>query len=208
MRPLPTRDLYVVESESRIRDSLSSALALEGYHVVAFTEAKSFIAAARAKVPAGVVLDLHLPDLSGLAVLDELDAPQYPAPIVMLSADHNIACVVKAVKSGAFDYLLKPIEIACVVRSMSHAIEFFSRSRGEANARQARLDFPGSTLLTLRERAVLAEIAGGSTNKETGRRLCISARTVEAHRARAMEKIGAKNATHMMRIVLGAGAPV
>jgi two-component system, LuxR family, response regulator FixJ len=204
---LSTRNLYVVDSDSRVRDALSSALALAGYHVVAFSEARTFIAAARARPPAGVVLDLHLPDQSGLTVLDELNARQYPAPILMLSADHDISCVVRAVKSGAFDYLLKPVEVACVVDTVTSAIEIFGRGTGDANARQARFDFPGSTLLTLRERAVLAEIAGGSTNKEAGRRLCISARTVEAHRARAMDKIGAKNATQMMRIVLGASAP-
>jgi two-component system response regulator FixJ len=206
LRPLPTSELYVVESDSPTRDALSSAFALAGYHVVAFAEAKAFIAAARVRTPAGVLLDFHMPDQSGLIVLDELDARQYPAPILVISADGNIACAVKAVKNGAFDYLVKPLDVAGVVASVAKAIEDFGKGRGNSDDRHARLEFPGSALLTLRERAVLAEIAGGSTNKETGRRLCISARTVEAHRARAMEKIGAKNAMHMMRIVLGADA--
>jgi FixJ family two-component response regulator len=206
LRRFSTSEIYVAESDSQLRDALSSAFALAGYHVVVFTEAKAFIAAARARTPAGVVLDVHLPDQSGLGVLDQLDARQYPAPILMTSTDSNIACAVKAVRSGAVDYLVKPIEVARVVESVNSAIAAFGKSRGDIDAQQARFDFPGSALLTLRERAVIAEIAGGSTNKETGRRLCISARTVEAHRARAMEKIGARNATHMMRIVLGAGA--
>lgn len=200
----PASELYVVESDSRMRDSLSSAFALAGYHVVAFAEAKTFIATARLRAPAGVVLDFHLPDRSGLGVLDELDAKQYPAPILMTSADSNIACAVKALKNGAFDYLVKPFDVAGVVVSVAKAIQDFGRIRGHSESRQARLEFAGWELLTSREKTVLTEIAGGSTNKETARRLCISTRTVEAHRARAMEKIGAKNAMHMMRIVLGA----
>ncbi|MDO8878815.1 MAG: response regulator [Pseudolabrys sp.] len=202
----PTSELYVVESDSRMRDSLSSAFALAGYHVVAFAEAKTFIAAARMRTPAGVVLDFHLPDRSGLVVLDELDAKQYPAPILMTSANSNIACAIKAVKNGAFDYLVKPFDVAGVVASVAKAIQDFGKVRGHSEGRHARLEFNGSELLTSRERTVLTEIAGGSTNKETARRLCISTRTVEAHRARAMEKIGAKNAMHMMRIILGADA--
>jgi two-component system, LuxR family, response regulator FixJ len=199
-------DLYVVESDSRTRDALSAAFTLAGYHVVVFREARTFIAAARLTTPCGVVLGYHLPDQCGLVVLDELDAKQYPAPILMISADDSIACAVRAVKNGAFDYLLKPIEAASVVESVANAIAVFGKNKGARDPRNAMLEFPGSSLLTVRERAVLSEIAGGATNKEAGRRLCISARTVEAHRARAMEKIGARNTTHMMRIVLGADA--
>lgn len=206
MRPLPTSDLYVVESDSLTRDALSSALALAGYHVVAFAEARPFVAQARGKRPAGVILDCDLPGQSSLRVLDELGAKQYPAPILVTSADRDIACAIKAVKNGAFDYLLKPFDTARVVESVTSAIEAFGKSRGHDEVRLAGADFPGSLLLTARERAVVAEIAGGATNKEAGRRLCISPRTVEAHRASAMEKIGARNAVHMIRIVLGADA--
>jgi len=78
-----------------------------GYRVSVFADAESFLTAARAGVPAGVLLDLHLPDKSGLDALKELNAQHYPAPIFIISVDGDVAGVVEAVKNGAFDYMLK-----------------------------------------------------------------------------------------------------
>jgi two-component system response regulator FixJ len=203
MRFLPTSELFVVDNDASIRDGLSSAFALAGYHVVGFAEAKTFIAAARVKAPAGVLLDLHLPDKSGMAVLEELNARDYPAPILMISGDDNIACAVKAVKNGAFDYLVKPFDANAIVAYVRNAIAVFAHGRCNCNeAADVRFNFSGYQLLTRREREVLAEIVDGATNKEAARRLRVSMRTIEAHRARVMEKIGARNTAHMMRIVL------
>jgi two-component system response regulator FixJ len=200
---LPTSELFVVDSDAATRDALSSAFALAGYHVIGFAEAKAFIAAARAKVPVGVLLGLHLSDKSGLAVLEELNAKQYPAPIFIISGDDSAACAVKAVKSGAFDYLVKPFEVEAMVASVRSAIVAFAKGRVSSDeADNLRHEFSGCKLLTPREREVLAEIVAGATNKEAGLRLSVSMRTIEAHRARLMEKIGARNTAHMMRIVL------
>lgn len=203
MQILPTGELFVVDNDAAIRDVLSSAFALAGYHVVGFAEAKTFIAAARVKAPAGVLLDLHLPDKSGLAVLEELNARQYPAPILIISNDDSVACAVKAVKNGAFDYLVKPIDVRAIVACVGNAIAAFAKGTSYINETDGILiGFSGLDLLTPREREVLAHIVAGATNKEAGRNLSISTRTIEAHRARVMEKIGARNAAHMMRIVL------
>ena len=204
MQFLPTSVLFVVDSDAATRDALSSAFALAGYHVVGFAEAKTFIAAARVKAPAAVLLDLHLPDKSGLAVLEELNARDYPAPILMISDDDNTACAVKAVKNGAFDYLVKPFDSHAIVACVRNAIAAFANDKGKSDeTTDLQFDFSGYKLLTRREREVLKEIVAGATNKEAGRRLCVSMRTIEAHRARLMGKIGARNAAHMMRIVLG-----
>jgi FixJ family two-component response regulator len=155
-------------------------------------------------VPACVLLDLHLPDKSGVAVLKELNAHSYPAPIFIITGDGGVSSAVDAVKNGAFDYLVKPLDARAIVARINGAITAFSPDRFEnANDRNgALLDFPGRTLLTPRECEVLAEIAGGASNKEAGRRLGISPRTVEVHRARIMDKIGARNAADLVRIVL------
>ena len=204
MKFLPTSELFVVDSDTAVRDALSSTFALAGYHVVGFAEAKTFIAAARVKAPAGVLLDLHLPDKSGMAVLEELNARDFPAPILMISGDDNIACAVKAVKNGAFDYLVKPFDAHAIVACVKRAIAAFANDRGKSNdTADIRFNFSGYKLLTQREREVLAEIVAGATNKEAGLHLSVSMRTIEAHRARLMGKIGARNTAHMMRIVLG-----
>lgn len=200
---LGTRNLFIVDDDPMMRDALSIVFTLAGYGVVVFADAETFLAAARTRVPACVLLDLHLPDKSGVAVLKELNAHNYPAPVFIITGDGDVSSAVEAVKSGAFDYLVKPLDARAIVARVNGAIAAFSdRFENADDGSGALIDFPGRRLLTPRECEVLAEIAGGASNKEAGRRLGISPRTVEVHRARIMDKIGARNAADLVRIVL------
>jgi len=201
-----TRNLFIVDDDPMMRDALSIVFTLAGYRVIVFADAETFLAAARAGVPACVLLDLHLPDKSGVAVLKELNAHSYPAPVFIITGDGDVSSAVEAVKSGAFDYLVKPLDARAIVARVNGAIAAFSdRLENTNDGSGALIDFPGRRLLTPRECEVLAEIAGGASNKEAGRRLGISPRTVEVHRARIMDKIGARNAADLVRIVLSGG---
>lgn len=203
---LPARELFVVDDDAAMRDALAGALTIVGYRVSVFADAMSFMAAARLKAPAGVLLDLHLPDKSGLDVLKELNARNFPAPIFIITGDSDVACAVEAVKNGAYDYILKPFESRDIANRLGAAITVYAKRDTAANGRNGiGVEFPGYTRLTPREREVLAQIAAGASNKEAGRRLGISPRTIEVHRARIMEKIGARNAADLVRIVLGGG---
>jgi len=199
-------DLFIVDDDAMMRDALSVVFTLAGYRVTGFVDGETFLAVASDRTPAAVLLDLHLPGKSGLVVLRELDARSYPAPIFIVTGDGDVSSAVEAVKSGAFDYLVKPLDARSIVARVRSAVAAFARRDGTAAGRIALpADFPGQNLLTPREREVLTQIAEGASNKEVGRRLGISPRTVEVHRARLMGKIGARNAADLVRIVLSSG---
>ena len=198
-------DLFVVDDDA-MRDALSVVFTLAGYRVTGFVDGETFLAVASARTPAAVLLDLHLPAKSGLTVLKELDARSYPAPIFMVTGDGDVSSAVDAMKSGAFDYLVKPLDARSIVARVRSAVTAFAKRDGSAAGKTGLpLDFPGQSRLTPREREVLTQIAKGASNKEAGRRLGISPRTVEVHRSRIMEKIGARNAADLVRIVLSGG---
>ncbi|MGB9054893.1 MAG: response regulator [Pseudolabrys sp.] len=203
-------DLFIVDDDAMMRDALSVVFTVAGYRVTGFVDGETFLAAARARTPAAVLLDLHLPAKSGLAVLKELDARTYPAPIFIVTGDGDVSSAVEAVKSGALDYLVKPLDARSIVTRVRSAVTVFGRHDGSTAGKIGlSIDFPGQSLLTPREREVLTLVAEGASNKEVGRRLGISPR-VEVHRAHIMEKICARNAADLVRIVLSSsdGCPL
>jgi FixJ family two-component response regulator len=203
---LTSEDVFVVDDDPLVLNALTIMLSRAGYKVTGFAEGASFLAAAKSRTPACIVLDVHMPGQSGLDILKELNAQQYPAPIFMISGIGDIPMAVEAIKHGAFDFIEKPFDATTVVTRVREAVDAWTRRAGQANGAEALPKaFPGNDLLTSRERDVLGQIASGLSNKEAGRELGISPRTIEVHRARIMEKLGAKNAADLVRIVLTEG---
>ena len=207
-KKLSRGDVYVVDDDDIARESLEVIFTVAGYRVTGFSDGQSFLSAAAICAPRCIILDVHMPLLSGIDILKAIQAPKYPVPIFILSGDADIALAVEAIKGGAFDYIVKPFEAQNIVERIAKAIEgqrFVPSRRPVPEHVRPAIEFPGRNLLTPRESEVLAEIAGGYSNKEAGRRLGISPRTIEVHRARIMAKLGARNAADLVRIVL-AGA--
>jgi two-component system response regulator FixJ len=199
---LRSGEVFIVDDDPLVLNALSVVLSREGYQVTGFAEGASFLAAARARTPTCIILDVQMPGQSGLDILKELNAQQYPAPIFIISGVGDIPMAVEAIKSGALDFIEKPFDAATVVTRVREAVEAWARRAQRGSVDILSKTFPGHDLLTSRERDVLGQIAAGSSNKQAGRELGISPRTIEVHRARIMEKLGAKNAADLVRIVL------
>lgn len=196
-------EIFVVDDDPGVRAALSAVFSREGYRVTCFVDGPSFLAAARARTPACIVLDVHIPGRSGLEVLKELDAQNYATPIFMMSGQGDIPMAVDAVKNGALDFIEKPFRGSDVVARVREAIEALVRRRTNDEVANLEFNIPADREpLTPRECEVLAQFVAGASNKEAGRQLGISPRTIEVHRARIMEKLGARNIADVIRIVM------
>ncbi len=198
-------EIFVVDDDPAVRDMLSMVLSSGGYSVICFADGAALLAVARTRTPACMLLDVHIPGKSGLDILRELHGEDYPAPIFMISGQGDIAMAVSAIKNGALDFIEKPFRGSEIVARLDEAIAAYARRQAESSAsKTASLHFPGREPLTRREREVLEQFTSGASNKEAGRHLGISPRTIEDHRANIMKKLGARNAADLIRIVMTA----
>jgi FixJ family two-component response regulator len=198
-------EIFVVDDDPAVRETLSLVLTAGGYQVICFADGAALLAVARSRTPACILLDVHIPGKSGLDILRELHGEDYPAPIFMISGQGDIAMAVRAIKNGALDFIEKPFRGSEIVERLNDAIGAYQRRQAENSTPEiASLHFPGREPLTRREREVLEQFTGGASNKEAGRTLGISPRTIEDHRANIMKKLGARNAADLIRIVMTA----
>jgi two-component system response regulator FixJ len=202
MLPFAIQDgpVVVVDDDPSVRDALLLLLKIDGFEATAFTDGESFLESLRSFKPSCIVLDLQLPGRSGLAVLKQLADMRFAPPVFVISGRSDIPMAVEAMKLGAADFFEKPFSAGVMIDRVREAVLNYRRSL--VGGIDGLADFPGLALLTRRERDVLAQVSHGASNKEAGRRLGISPRTIEVHRARIMDKLGARNAADLMRIVL------
>ena len=204
-KPASRGEIFVVDDDPAVRDTLSMVLQAAGYEVICFADGAALLAVARNRTPACMLLDVHIPGKSGLDILRELHGEDYPAPIFMISGQGDIAMAVSAIKNGALDFIEKPFRGSEIVARLNEAIDAYVRRQKQTPpSNVTTLHFPGREPLTRREREVLEQFTAGASNKEAGRHLGISPRTIEDHRANIMKKLGAKNAADLVRIVMTA----
>src|ERR1043165_8449255 len=146
-----TREVFIVDDDPLVLNALSVVLSREGYQVSGFGEGASFLAAARARTPTCIILDVQMPGQSGLDILKELNAQQYPAPIFIISGVGDIPMAVDAIKNGAFDFFEKPCDATTVVTRVREAVEASSRRAQQSGGEALPAAFPGHELLTSRE---------------------------------------------------------
>jgi FixJ family two-component response regulator len=202
---VPRGEIFVVDDDPAVRETLSMVLSAGGYQVICFADGAALLAVARSRTPSCILLDVNIPGKSGLDILKELHGEDYPAPIFIISGQGDIAMAVDAIKSGALDFIEKPFRGSEIVARLDEAIGAYARRQADGSASDiSSLHFPGKEPLTRREREVLEQFTAGASNKEAGRHLGISPRTIEDHRANIMKKLGARNAADLIRIVMTA----
>lgn len=194
--------VYVVDDDEAIRTLWIWLMQTNGMDVQTFASATDFIDGYRPHEPACLVLDLHLPGMSGLELQEYLKGRGIEIPILFVSAHGNVPTAVSAIKGGAVDFIQKPFSYKEVLQVIRRTFEREAELR-EKRQRQSQLAERLASL-TERERAVMQRVIEGKQNKVIAGELNISVKTVEFHRARVMEKTGADSVAALVQLTLNA----
>ena len=195
-----SRSVYVVDDDEAMRDSLRWLLESAGYRVASFASAERFLAALRPNDAACLVLDVRMPGLTGLELQQELNRRGAALPIVFITGHGDVPMAVDALKSGAFHFLEKPFQGERLLELIEQAST--QRTPAEAERAQRRCAAARLATLTQREREVMDLVVLGRKNKQIAETLGISVKTVEAHRARAMEKMDVSSLAELVQATL------
>jgi two-component system response regulator FixJ len=192
--------IYIVDDDEAVRDSLSLLLEARGYTVRSFASAPQFLAAAPSLRPGCLIADIRMPDMDGLELQRRLAEQAFPLPLIVITGHGDVPLAVRAMKAGAIDFIEKPFTAETILNSTAVALDRLAEPRDRDPTAAARL-----ALLTPREREVLLGLLAGLPNKSIAYDLAISPRTVEIHRARIMDKMGARSLSELIRTSLAAG---
>jgi FixJ family two-component response regulator len=195
------RLVHILDADPAICEALSVLFRLEGFQTAFSVDVPSFFAALERRRPDVVVLNQRVGLDDGLAVLRRIKAMRTGTPVFVLEDNPQVETAVMAMKAGASDVVTKPIDTEYLLRTVRDALRQ-DIHLGAIEGGRRLVEVRGFSQLTAREREVLQLITNGQSNKEAGRLLGISPRTIEVHRARVMEKLGARNTADLMRIVL------
>ena len=189
--------IHLIDDDAAVRDSLALLIATVGLRVTAWADPLDFLARFDRQAIGAIVLDVRMPGLGGLAVLERLRAEGVDQPVIMLTGHGTVELCRRAFKSGAAEFLEKPVDDERLIEALQVAVRQHVRSRERHQTdREAR---ERVRQLSEREREVLGLIVEGLTNKEIGRALALSPRTVETHRANLFAKLGAESLAQLIR---------
>lgn len=195
--------VYLVDDDAAALDSIAALLTVCGFVPRTFSSGQQFLASARGLPPGCVVSDVRMPELDGLAMLEQLNRLKLPFAVVFVTGHGDIRTAVRAIRAGAVDFVEKPIDGGVLVNAIRIAQEELTGSGGQdirSESSLARL-----AQLTPREKDVFARLVAGMPNKVIAQDLGISPRTVEFHRSRVMAKMHARSLSALIRLGLAAG---
>jgi two-component system, LuxR family, response regulator FixJ len=198
MNRVPT--VHVVDDDDAVRSSLRLLLKSVGLPTIAYESARDFLAGYDPEQPGCLVLDVRMPGMSGPELQEELNRRGAMIPVIFVTGHGDIPMAVEAMQHGAFDFLQKPFRDQDLITRVQKALELDAQNRAEL--REASLIRGRYDSLTPREREVFQLVTEGKANKVMAGDLGVSQRTVEIHRARVMEKMGARSLAQLVRMAM------
>ena len=196
----PTSTVFIVDDDDAVRKSLTLLLQSAGVTVEAFASAREFLERYDPYVPGCVVLDVRMPEMTGLELQEYLNVHGAIIPVIFITGHGDVPMAVEAMRHGAHDFLQKPFLDQDLLDRVRHALDHDSSNRIRLQQHDAIKERLIS--LTPREREILDLVTSGKPNKVMAAQLGVSQRTVEIHRARVMEKMGASSLAQLVRMVM------
>jgi FixJ family two-component response regulator len=193
--------VYVVDDDESVRHSICLLLKAHGYTAVPCEGAQQFLDTWEQEAPSCVLLDIRMPDMSGLDLQDLMNRRKMRCPVIVLTGHGDVPAAVRSMKAGAIDFIEKPADEDHLLAAIEQAALFLSDQPAPVlppDEVARRL-----SLLTVREREVLDHLVMGKINKQIAQELGISQRTVEVHRSRIREKLEARGLADMVRLMSG-----
>ncbi len=190
------RTVCVVDDDPDVRDSLQMLLGRSGYRILAFESARGFLQAGIKATDTCVLADIRMPEMDGLALQREINRTIPGLPVIIMTGHGDVPLAVQAMKAGAIEFLEKPFEKATLLDAIESA---FRHVKVATEFAKPHPEQRPDRSLTDREKEVFDLLVEGQQNKVIAHKLGISTRTVEVHRARVMEKLGARNLADLVK---------
>jgi two-component system, LuxR family, response regulator FixJ len=200
---LAERRVYIVDDDEAVRDSLSVLLESKAFAVRSFASALEFLGAAPSLPTGCLIVDIRMPEMDGLELQRHLVERSHDFPLIVITGHGDVPLAVRAMKAGAIDFIEKPFALEAILDSVEVALLRLTTSDEEDPAKVAAA--AKLALLSPRELQVLEGLLAGLPNKTIAYDLAISPRTVEIHRARVMDKMGARSLSELIRLAMAAG---
>ena len=195
--------IYIVDDDADVCRALSRLLRSAGYRTRTFNSAAEFLAGHDPEPPGCIILDLTMPGLDGFEVQATLAHSGSLRPIIFLTGNGSIAMTVTAMRAGAVNFLVKPVEEPRLFEAVEEALRIDAAGRDHGRFRRALVERLGT--LTPREREVLEHVVRGRLNKQIAADLGTVEKTIKVHRARVMHKMGARSLAELVHLASSAG---
>jgi two-component system, LuxR family, response regulator FixJ len=192
--------VYIVDDDDGMRRALDTLLSTVGYRTAPFSRPSEFLLKYRTGLSGCLVLDIRMPEMSGLELQQQLNNMGSMCPIIFITGHGDVPMAVQAMKEGAFEFIQKPFRDQDLLDCINHAMKQDDENRGN-QARRADI-LKKQESLTPRERQVMDLVVEGAANKVIAVDLALSERTVEIHRAKVMEKMGARSVAQLVKLHL------